>query len=230
MLALVCVLVQRRAHHQFPCFFTYAVFAVVADLARFSVRSNPDVYFYAYWVTEAVYDVLGVALMYEVFQKVFGGLVKVWWARLVFPCIVAAGIALSVTRAHATSEQLGGRPMLAIVMGEIAVRFVEVLVFIILVSMVRLLGLRWRQYAFGIATGFGFYATVALLTTTTFSDFGTDFKFLWGASLIVSYSVAVLIWIWFFSVAEIARPTGPAAPSPSPEELERYKEALRRLH
>jgi len=127
MLALVCVLVQRRAHHQFPCFFTYAVFAVVADLARFSVRSNPDVYFYAYWVTEAVYDVLGVALMYEVFQKVFGGLVKVWWARLVFPCIVAAGIALSVTRAHATSEQLGGRPMLAIVMGEIAVRFVEVL-------------------------------------------------------------------------------------------------------
>jgi hypothetical protein len=230
MLALVCVLVKRRAYRQFPCFFAYAVFAVMADLARFSVQSNPGIYFYAYWATEAGYDLLGIVLMYEVFQKVFGGLIRVWWARLVFPSIVIASVVLSMTRDHATSQQVGGPLMLGIVMGEIAVRFVEVLVFISMVSMVRLLGLRWRQYAFGIATGFGFYATVALLTTTKFSDFGTDFNFLWGASLVVSYSMAVVIWIWFFGVAEKTRSMGPAAPSPSPEELERYKEALRRLH
>jgi hypothetical protein len=90
-------------------------------------------------------------------------------------------------------------------------------------------GLRWRQYPFGIATGFGLYATVMLLTTTKFSDFGTRFKFLWGVTSLVAYSVAVLIWIWFFSVPQKRQTLNSELSASSPGDLEQYKDALRRM-
>ena len=119
--------------------------------------------------------------------------------------------------------------MLFIAIGETAVRFVQVLVFAGLVSSVALLGLRWRQYSFGIATGFGVYSTVALLMTTKFSDFGTKFIPLWSLTSLVAYSVAVLIWIWFFSVPQKAETPSSELSAPSPGDLKQYKDALRRM-
>ncbi len=58
-----------------------------------------------------------------------------------------------------------------------------------------------------VAMGFGFYGTVELLTTTTFADVGTTFKFMWGVISIAAYSIAVLIWIWYFWIP--ARVTDP---------------------
>ncbi len=40
-----------------------------------------------------------------------------------------------------------------------------------------------------VAMGFGFYGTVELLTTTTFADVGTTFKFMWGVISIAAYSI-----------------------------------------
>jgi hypothetical protein len=77
---------------------------------------------------------------------------------------------------------------------------VQVLILVGMVSVAALFGLRWRQYPLGIATGFGLYATITLLSTIKFSDFGTSFKFLWGLSSVVAYPLAVMIWIWFFGV------------------------------
>jgi hypothetical protein len=229
LMSMLWVLARRRAYKHSLWFFTYVVFAVSADLARFGIRNHSDAYFATYWITEAGYDVLGILVMYEVSRTVLGGLTKVWWARLMFPGVLLASLALSIARNQATAEQLGGLLMLYIVIGEVAVRFVQVLTFAGLVSLVPLLGLRWRQHAFGIATGFGVYSTVALLTTTKFSDFGTRFKLLWGISLLVSYSIAVLIWLWFFSVAEKSEAAKPKEFVPSPDELEQYRQALRRI-
>jgi len=78
--------------------------------------------------------------------------------------------------------------------------------------------------------GFGLYSTVALLITLKLSDFGTGFKFLWGVASLVAYSLAVLIWIWFFSFPQKEEP------APNPEQvafaldtLNRYLEWLRRM-
>jgi hypothetical protein len=97
------------------------------------------------------------------------------------------------------------------------------------VSLAPLLGLRWRQYPFGIAAGFGLYATVSLLVTAKLSDFGTRFKLLWGWTSLVAYSVAVLLWIWFFSVPQKVDSAKPELSAPSPGDLKQYKDALRRM-
>jgi hypothetical protein len=228
LVALLGLLVRRGVYATLPCFFAYAAFAVGADLARFLVHSHPGAYYATYWITEAGYDLLGILVMYEVLRAVLGGLTRAWWARLIFPAVIVAGVGMSLARANVVPSRLSGIEFY-IVLGEIAVRFAQVFVFAGLVALVRLLGLRWRQYPFGVATGFGLYATVMLLTTIKFSDFGTGFKLLWGWTSVVAYSVAVLIWIWFFSVPQKAGNQNPELSALSPGDLNEYKDALRRM-
>jgi hypothetical protein len=229
---LLWVLVRRRAYREWPFFFAYVAFGVTADLARLISHlpslNNHRLYFDIYWGTEAIYDVLGILVMYEVLRSVLGGLTRARWSPFVFSVLLIVGMGLSVAHAHAAPPKFDG-VRLYIVIGEIAVRFIEVLVFAGLVGLVSALGLRWRQYPFGIATGFGLYATVMLLTTTKFSDFGTRFIFLWGVTSIVAYSVAVVIWIWFFSLPQKAEIPMSDLPATSPGDLKEYKDALRRM-
>lgn len=228
LLLLLYFLLRKRTYKVCPWFFVYTAFAVVADIARFVALGHPYPYRLTYWVTEAVYDLLGILVMYEVLQTVLGNLTRAWWARLIFPAVFVAGIGMSIARANVVPSRLVGIEFY-IAVGEIAVRFVQVFVFAGLVTLVPVLGLKWRQYPFGVATGFGLYATVMLLATTKFSDFGTRFKTLWGLTSLVAYSVAVLIWIWFFSVPQKAQTQNSELSAPSPGALKQYKDALRRM-
>ncbi|MFZ0772818.1 MAG: hypothetical protein WCA49_10310 [Candidatus Sulfotelmatobacter sp.] len=232
---LLFLLVRRRAYKVCPWFFAYVAFAVAADMARFATHNHAHSLFATYWITEAGYDVLGILVMYELIRTVLRNLARTRWARLIFPTALILGIGLSLARAHASPPQFSGL-YYYIVVGEIAVRCVQVLIFVATVVIVLVLGLRWRQYPFGIATGFGLYSVVALLMTTKFSDFGTRFRFLWGWSLLVAYSLAVMIWIWFFSAPQKPETPNPNLPTPSPEAfkeyqamLERYLNSIRRI-
>jgi hypothetical protein len=219
---LLCLMLRNRAYKACPWFFAYVGFGVAADVARLVTHNHPHPYFATYWLTEAGYDVLGILVMYELIRMVLRNLIRTWWGRLIFPAALLVGVLLSVARAHAAPPQFSGIAY-CIVVGEIAVRCVQVLVFVATVAIVLIFGLRWRQYPFGIATGFGLYSVIALLMTMKFSDFGTSFKFLWGRTLIVAYSSAVLIWIWFFSAPQKPDPELPAL---TPEAWKEYQAML----
>lgn len=210
---LLWVLLRRRAYRVFPWFFAYVAFGVAASVARFVTHNQPRPYFATYWISEAGYCLLGVMAMYEVIRSVLGNLPRAWWSHLLFPAILLAGIGLSVARAHAAPSPFGGL-RLWIVAGEIAVRFVQVFVFAGLASLIPLIGVRRSRYSFGVATGFGLYATVMLLSTSRFADTGMRYLLMWGVTSIAAYSVAVLIWIWFFLAP--AKVAGPEARSPNP--------------
>lgn len=229
LVVLLALLLRRRVYGTLPCFFAYTAFAVAADLARFLTHSRPRPFYATYWITEAGYCLLGILAMYEVLRSALGSTTRFRWARLIFPALVLVSVGLASARAHAVPTQFGRGLGFYIVTGEVAVRFVQVFIFAGLVTFVPVLGLRWRQYPFGVATGFGLYATVMLLTTIKFSDFGTKFTFLWGVTSLVAYSVAVLIWIWFFSVPQKVETSSPQLSVPSPDDLNRYKDVLRRM-
>jgi len=204
LLALLFFLMLRnRSYKVCPWFFAYVAFGVGADLARFATHNHPHPYYATYWITEAGYCLLGIFVMHEVFRAVLRA--RMWWTYVIFPAIVVAAVALSLAHAHAAPTQFGRVPSY-ILTGEIAVRFVQVLIFVGVGALAAFFGLRWRQYPLGIAAGFGLYSTVALLSTIKFSDFGTGFTFLWRVSLLVAYSVAVLIWIWFFRLPQEEEP------------------------
>jgi hypothetical protein len=226
---LLCTLIWRHAYRISPYFFAYVVFGVTADVARFVTHNHPRPYYATYWITEAGYDLLGILVMYEVLRTVLGSLARASWTRLVFPAVVLTSVLLTLARVHAVPTKFGHGVAFFILAGEIAVRFLQVFIFAGLVTLVPVLGLRWQQYAFGVSTGFGVYATVALLINLKLSDFGTRFTFLWDMASLVAYSVAVLIWIWFFSVPQKVPTPSSELAAPSPGDLKEYKDALRRM-
>lgn len=227
---LLCVLLMRRSFRSFPWFTSYVLYAVVADLARFVVRNHAAAYYYTYWITEGNYALLGIYVMYEVFQRVFGNLGRSGWLRLVFPIMVIISGVLSYGCRSAFPMGLHNHLVVVIVLSEIAVRFLESLIFAVLVTLVPLIGLQWRQYPFGIAMGFGVYSTTALLTTIRLSILGTRYQFVWTWAVLGSYSAAVLIWLWFFSAKEKPAPPGTINPTLSFEELKLYRRLLRRIN
>jgi hypothetical protein len=197
---LLWVLLRKRAYSSCPYFFVYVAFGVAASVARFIAKGYPAPYYATYWITEAGYCLLGILAMYEVCHVTLGELPRAWWARLIFPVILLTSIGLSLARTNTAPMHFARRLTSSIVVGEIAVRLVQVFIFAGLATIAPLIGLRWRRYPFGVAMGFGLYATFMLLTTTRYADLGPKFNFVWGVSSVAAYSVAVLIWIWFFAV------------------------------
>jgi hypothetical protein len=175
---------------------------------------------------EAGYCLLGILAMYEVFRVIIRYLVPRWWTRLIFPGVVVAGTCLSLARAHAVPPRVSGL-LYYIVVGEIAVRFVEVLA--VLLTVVPLFGFRRHRYALGVAAGFGFYSAVELLSTIRFADLGTTFKFWWNVTSVGAYSLAVLIWIWFFRVPQEDETLPTLERVPLPEGPRKYPGRLERV-
>ena len=234
LLALLLFLMLRnRAYKVCPWFFIYVAFGVGATVARFAARSSPGTYYATYWITEAGYCLLGILSMYEVFRVIIRYLAPRWWTHLIFPGVVIAGTSLSLARAHVVPPQVNGR-LYYIVIGEIAVRFVQVLA--VLLTVVPLFGVRRHRYALGVAAGFGFYSAVELLNMMKFADVGMRFKFWWDVISVGAYSLAVLIWIWFFRVPQedeplltLERADASDAPRQYPGRLERVRHPALRI-
>jgi hypothetical protein len=231
------ILAWRRMFTRFPWFVIYVAFAVGADVARAAlVHNHAAPYFYVYWATEAVYGLLGICVMYEVFKAALGNVAKWKWPRLVFPVMIAVSGALTAGEVSVLPAGLDKHHHIldAILLGEIAVRFLEVLMFSSLVALVALVGLEWRQYPFGIAAGFGLYATTALMGAIHFfrtvhvTIMGLEMNFSWSRILILSYSCSVFIWIVFFSAKEKPSPPGTINVRLAFEELQLYRRFLRR--
>lgn len=229
LLSILAIVVWKRGAGRFPWFFAYAVFAVLADICRFIVHQDARLYFRVYWITEVGYCLLGVAVLYEVFRVVFGAFADFWWLRWLFPSGIILSICVVLVRIHYSSIEYGSWVGTWIVNGELGVRFLQALMFVALTLLVPFIGLRWRQVPFGITAGFGIYATVALIATRQISVFGTKNAFLLDMALLVAYSTAVLIWIWFFLKEDEPEPPHQPEPPISPGELKRYKEFLRRM-
>jgi hypothetical protein len=223
---LLFFMFRNRASRVCPWFFSYVAFGVAAGVARFVVHSRPGAYYATYWITEAGYCLLGILAMYEVFRVIIRYLAPRWWIHLIFPGVVIAGTCLSLARAHAVPPRVSGL-LYYIVVGEIAVRFVEVLA--VLLTVVPLFGFRRHRYALGVAAGFGFYSAVELLSTIRFADLGTAFKFWWSAISIGAYSIGVLIWVWFFRVPQDEEPLPTLEPADASDAPRRYPGRLDRV-
>lgn len=226
---LLWVLFQKRVFRSFPWFFAYTAFSVIAGTSRLALRHHASSYYYVYYGTDAVYALFGFAVMYEVFRHVLRNFQKIWWFRPVFPLTIVLTVVL--TALHTANRPPGFRTrMVEWVLGaEMGEDFLQVSMFVLLVVLVTAFGLRWRQHAFGICAGYGLYATVTLLATTNFYEIGTRFTFWWGVVSVAAYNAAVLIWLWYFTGPVIPEPPRADQPPMSAEDLERYRQVVRRV-
>lgn len=198
LIVLLIQIIRFRAFRLFPCFTAYVCLDIVIGIVRFLVHSHPSVYFIVYWISEAVDEIFEIAVLYEVYRAVFQGLARTWWFPLIFPFTLLAAIALLTGHIFFVPIPASHRLFELIITSELGVQLTEGLMFTVLVACVALLGLRWRQYAFGITAGFGLNAAISLIAVTKISAFVTSPIFVWGWIQIGAYSGAVLIWLWYF--------------------------------
>jgi hypothetical protein len=164
-LPLAGIMVWRKLHRKFPIFFSYIVFQIVNFAILFPIhqRGNYDLYFYSYWIGAMVTLGLGFKVIHEVFLDVFRpyytlkdlGTVLFKWAALVmlFVAIVVA--------AASPAEQ---SPLVqAVTTVQRCVKVIQCGLVLFLLFFSKYLGVSRRQLSFGIALGFGMYASVQLL-------------------------------------------------------------------
>jgi hypothetical protein len=195
--AWVTVLVLRRKLHcEFPFFFAYLVLSVFVPLVRLAVIGDYPTFFKVFWATEALYAVLALLALYEVFHEVFLPFYMLWWwFWLVFPGAVGVAAVVQIWRA-VVNPPIQAVPLIAAILsfGRV-INWVEAVLFGLFFVLVLLLGVRWKSYPFGIVEGFGLSALGALIAYGLRSEFGTKYGAFAKYAPPVAYVVGVLVWL-----------------------------------
>jgi hypothetical protein len=196
---LAASLLRRKLHHEFPLFFVYVAYAILATVARVSVSGHYQTYFVVYWATAAVYSILALFALYEAFREVFLAFYMLWWwFWLLFPAAVGIAAFIQIRRAI-LNPPIQATPLIAAVLsfGRV-ITWVEAVLFGLFFALVLLLGIRWKSYPFGIVEGFGLSALGAFLAYGLRSEFGTKYATFAKYAPPVAYLVGVLVWLLTF--------------------------------
>jgi hypothetical protein len=103
--------------------------------------------------------------------------------------VVAAVIALEIQGADTQ------RAIYAILVFSRTVRIVQVGLMLVLMVLSLSFGFYWNSQAFGIALGFGFYASMELVNHTARALLGSTGNRIWAWVSVLSYQCAALIWL-----------------------------------
>ena len=205
--AVAAAMIRRKLYRVFPFFFAYVICQILIFSILFPVyRSNSYLlFFYVYWATTAVSVGLGFKVIHEVFLDIFRpyhtlkdlGSVLFKWAGLVM--LLVAGVA-----AASSPISESGPLVQAVLTLQRSVRVVQCgLVFFLLVFS-RYLGISWRQRSFGIALGFGSFASLELsmiaLRVGSYISEPTLSLVNMGA-----YNCAITIWFVYSCVRSVNR-------------------------
>jgi hypothetical protein len=226
---LLWLLLRRNAVHDNPWFVSYTVFSIAATILRLIVFRDAAIYFYLYWAGQAIYAILSLLVLYEVFESMFRHYFRLWWFKFLFPATALVAVSVAILRSASAHPTLDEKITHFVLAFEFGVRLVQGGFFVVLWFLVWLTGIRWRQYPLGISTGFGAHATFLLLASLLRSEFGTKFNFLLIYGSLAAYILALLIWLWYYSSPQPPDPERDPVPPLSREDLDHYLAAIRKI-
>jgi hypothetical protein len=187
---------RRKLHKLFPVFFAYVLAQIGIFAITFPLRGpdNYEWFFYAYWAGAAVSALLSFRVIHEIFLDVFRpyhmlkdlGTVLFKWTGLVM-LLVSVIVAFS-NSAH--SDPL----VQAVTLLQRSVLMVQCGLILFLLLFSQFLGVSRKQKSFGIALGFGLFASVQLLLLALYAGRYLDI----GLMALVNtfmYDLAIVVWI-----------------------------------
>jgi hypothetical protein len=227
---LVLVMLTKGIWNKFPVFFSYSLFALAASVGAYAVRSSPFLYFYLYWVGEAVGLLLGIAVFFEIFRKLLRPYMALRrTATLILSLAVAALVGLSVLSAYAQPPGNHSSLATAMLVGEEATRIFEIGLLMFLFIFSTAFGLHWRQQAFGITLGLGIFVAIELIGVTMRAHLGTlpagTFA-IFSMVRMVSFDLSLLVWMGYMLFPERAVV---GAEMPKRAQLEEWNQAVMEL-
>jgi hypothetical protein len=224
LLALVLLTKRTWRSHSFFC--AYALFNLFEAALTYAVFRRGLLYFYSFWICEAIGVVLGLAVVREIFTDLFSphqALRKL--ATMVFRGAVVALILLAFGVIYFQSVDVRGIAR-AILLAAEAARIVEVGLIMFLFLFSSAFGLHWRQNVFGIALGLGMFAAVELVTVTLIGHVSTTTAQVFNLARSISFCASLLIWAGYILAPE--RDTS-SVEVPKRAQLEQWNQAVMEL-
>jgi|SRR3954447_10529223 hypothetical protein len=218
---------RRGLLKNFKFFFAY----ILTQLASFVIVFPAFVWrsysaaFYLYWGTTAISVGLGFLVIHEVFVDVFRsfhtlrdlGTVLFKWAGLVM--LLVAGV-VSVS---ANSTDMAPW-MQAIITSQRCVRMIQIGMILFLLFFAHYLGVSRKQHSFGIALGFGSFASIELILICSFV--GNHLSGPWmSIANMAAYNCSLGLWLGYVMVKRPARDS-----AQSLLQSQRWEQSLSDLH
>jgi len=218
------LMIRRKLVREFPLFFIYVLFQAGRAGLLFLLEGRYAPYFYAYWVGQALSAGLGLAVVYELFSYVLRpyeairdlGAMLFRWALLIL-----LGVAVVMASASPGTDTV--RIVAGVLLAERSAEVVRVGLLLFLFLFASYLGLKWRDYAFGISLGFGLYGSVALAAVAMRGHAGSVATSVVSLVNSLAYTCALLVWVSY-----LLRPVAEAQPAARvpKHDLEKWNQAL----
>ena len=198
-IALLTFMVRHKFQGTFPRFFSYIIFQILKSACLFvAFRYFNDNYFDLYWTGNAISLLFTVAVMDEILRHLFeeyGGIQVLGLTIFRWSCGLLFLVA--IVGAMSSAEGNEDRIVAAVFSFDRSMRLMEIGLFLLLMLLCRLLKDCWRQPVFGIALGFGVFASVELILVSFVMWNGNGHAE--GISLLKSmaYNAVTLVWIGY---------------------------------
>ena len=244
-ITLLIFMVLRKVHRQFPRFFSYILFQTLKSACLFvAYRYFPDNYFDAYWTGNAVSVIFTVAVMDEILHSLFkeyGGIQILGTTIFRWSC----GLLVLLAILGASSSGGAGDRLVAVVFAfDRSVRLMQVGLFLLLMFLCRSLKNCSRQQVFGIALGFGVFASVELILVSIVMWYGNGHASTISLLKSTAYNAVTLVWIGYLkqepqlmpeleakdaAVFSLALATSPPVSDPDASFMLRVEQAVDRV-
>jgi hypothetical protein len=196
---LLTFMVRRNLHGVFPRFFSYILFQLLKSAALFlTYRYFAESYFDAYWTGNAISVLLAVTVMDEILQHLlrqYGGIQSLGTTIFRWSCGLL--LLLAVVGALSSQEGSAERIVAAVLSFERSVRLMQCGLFFLLMVLSRPLRDFWKQHVFGIALGFGVFASVELILISVVMWYGDQPGPVVSLVKSVAYNAVTLLWIGY---------------------------------
>ncbi len=198
-LTLLACMIHRRLHSVFPRFFSYIVFQILKTSVLFvTYRYYDGAYFDAYWTGNAISVVLAVTVMDEILHSLFkeyGGAQNL--GSIIFRWASGLLLLLAIVNALSSHEGSADRVVAAVLTFDRSVRVMQCGLFCLLMVLCRYLRHCWRQRVFGIALGFGVFASIELIVVSVVMRYGGNSATVASLLKSAAYNGVTLLWIGY---------------------------------
>jgi hypothetical protein len=211
---LLACIVRRKLHLVFPRFFSYVIFQILKSAILFlTYRFYEEGYFDAYWTGNAISVILAVAVMDEILLHVFkeyGGAQNL--GTIIFRWACGLLLLLAIVTAFTSQQGSADRVVAAVLTFDRSVRVMQCGLFCLLMILCRLLKNCWRQQVFGIALGFGVFASIELILVSVAMRYGSSANLTISLVKSAAYNAVTILWIGYLSQQAHSIPAVEMAP------------------
>ena len=196
---LLTFMVRRKLQGVFPRFFSYILFQILKSGVLFiTYRYFYESYFDVYWTGNAISVLLAVTVMDEILHHLFKQYAGIeTLGTIIFRW--ACGLLLLLAIVGAFSSQLGSadRVVAAVLAFERSVRLMQCGLFVLLMFLCRVLRNCWKQQVFGVALGFGIFASVEVILISIVMWYGEGTSEVVSLIKSMTYNAVTLLWIGY---------------------------------